>query len=169
MIKNIEPVIDAGMVCGIQNHRVNTEALSTVSFDGIDSKNGLRATFFCVQAGFLYAEPHHPFIRHCMKEFYEDGDRPFIVDKDKTNQFVIDWRMMAELIQFGAVYRDKEQFLDAIDLHLYDSSVFATRKSKTSDSYLIHWFDQSWKPNTSFKMRLKKIFKNKFYWLFRRL
>lgn len=155
------------MVCGIQNHRIGTEALQSVSLNGIDAKNGRRATFFCMQAGFLYAEPNHPYIRHCMKEFYEDGDKPFIVDEDKTNQFVIDWRLMAELTKFGAVYRDKEQRLDAIDLHLYDSSVFATRRSRNADSYLIHWFDQSWKPDTSLKVRIKKFVKSKFYWIFR--
>lgn len=157
------------MVCGIENHRVGTNALRTVSLDGIDSKNRLRATFFCMQAGFLYAEPHHPFIQHCMREFYENGDRAFIIGEDKTNQFVIDWRLMAELVKFGAVYRDKEQRLDTINLHLYDSSIFATRKSKTSDSYLIHWFDQSWKPNISLKVWFKKFLKSKFYWVIRKL
>lgn len=162
-------MIDSGMVCGIQNHRVSRNDLEYVSLEGIDSRTDKRATWFCVQAGFLYAEPNHPFVEHCMKEMYDDGNKPFIAGTGTTSQFVIDWKMMAELTKFGVVYRDKEQRLDTADLHLYDSSVFATRKSKTKDSYLIHWFDQSWKPDNSLKARLKKLVKNKFYFLFRRL
>lgn len=166
---DIEPLIDAGMVCGIQNHRVGTNELDFVSLEGIDSRNGKRATFFCVQSGFLYSEPNHQFVKHCMQVMYDNGNKPFISESGKTNQFVIDWRLMAELSKFGVVYRDKEQWLREIDLHLYDSSVFATRKSKNKGSYLIHWFDQSWKPNTSIRLIITKYIKKQFYWVFRRI
>ena len=118
------------MVCGIQNHRVGTNELEFVSLEGIDSRNGKCATFFCVQSGFLYSEPNHQFLKYCMQVMYDNGNKPFISENGKTNQFVIDWRLMAELSKFGAVYRDTEQRLQNIDLYLYDSSVFATRKSK---------------------------------------
>ena len=108
--KDIEPLIDAGMVCGIQNHRVGTNELDFVSLEGIDSRNGKRATFFCVQSGFLYSEPNHQFVKHCMQVMYDNGNKPFISESGKTNQFVIDWRLMAELSKFGVLYRDKEQW-----------------------------------------------------------
>ncbi len=38
--KDLEPLIDACMVCGIQNHRVNTNDIDFVSPKGIDSRTG---------------------------------------------------------------------------------------------------------------------------------
>lgn len=155
------------MICGIQNHRVGTYALDGVSLDGYDLQTGEQASFFTIQAGFLYSEPNHPFIIHCMKEMYNNGEKQFLLENGNTNQFVIDWKMMIELPKFGAVYRDQEQWLHDISLHLYDSSVFATRKSKTKNSYLIHWFDQSWTTDDSLRMSVAKFIKHKLYWFFR--
>ena len=157
------------MVCGIQNHKVGSKALDQVSLDGYDLQSGQQASFFTIQTGFLYSEPNNPFILHCMKEMYNNGEKKFLLEDGNTNQFVIDWKMMIELSKFGAIYRDQEQWLHNIGLHLYDSSVFATRKSKTKDSYLIHWFDQSWTTNDSLRTKITKFIKQKLYWIFRKI
>ena len=167
--KDLTPLIDASMVCGIQNHKVGSKALDQVSVDGYDLQSGQQASFFTIQAGFLYSEPNNPFILHCMKEMYNNGEKKFLLEDGNTNQFVIDWKMMIELSKFGAIYRDQEQWLHNIGLHLYDSSVFATRKSKTKDSYLIHWFDQSWTTNDSLRTKITKFIKQKLYWIFRKI
>lgn len=169
ILRNIEPLLKNSMVCGIQNHRFGTQMLNHVTEQGIDTITGSRATWFCMQAGFFYAEPNHPFIRHCLDVMYENGNRPFLKANGETNQFVIDWRLMAELTGYGAIYRDENQYLKDIDLMLYNSSVFATRKSKNRESYLVHWFDQSWSPAKTFKQRIIKFIKEKLFFLFRKI
>ena len=69
---------------------------------------------------------------------------------------------------WGMVYRDHTQLLPD-GIKIYDSSVFATRKSRNKDSNLIHWFDQSWRSNGGLALRLKKLVKKHLYFLYRKL
>ena len=166
--RNLEPLLKNSVVCGIQNHHYGVDCSKVVSEQGIDKQSGQLVSWFCVQAGFIYAEPNNPFLVHCLDKLYEKGNRAFIKQDGTTNQFVIDLRLMLELKEYGAVFRDKTQYLKQIDLMLYNSTFFATRKSKCKDSYLVHWFDQSWKPANSISMWLKKFIKQKLYFIYRK-
>jgi hypothetical protein len=116
----------------------------------------------------MYAEPHHPFVEICIKDLYKNGNRKFINDDGTDNAFVIDLFMMLKLKElYGIKYREQKQILpDGITI--YDSTVFATKISKTKDSVLIHWFDQSWVNDKSLKTFAKRFIKKYLYFLYRR-
>lgn len=70
--------------------------------------------------------------------------------------------MMIELKnKYGIIYRDRPQNLDD-GIKIWNSSVFATKKSRNKDSYLIHWFDQSWKIDGGIFMKMKILYKKVF-------
>lgn len=169
ILRNIENVIDGAFVSGIENHNIDTNELEGVTEDGYYIKTGKQCWSFCLQAGFMYSEPNHPFINYCMESLYKNGDKPFINLDGTINAVVIDSLMMMALRdKYGIIYRDTTQVLPD-NIKIYVSSVFATRKSRNKDSYMIHWFDQSWRENDLISMRLKKFIKKYLYFLYRKL
>ena len=149
ILRPLENVLDASFVSGVENHAIGTNILDEINENGYD-KRGKRFSAFCLQAGFMYSEPNHPCIEHCIQEIYENGNKVLLEKDGKTKVFVIDFEMMVLLQKkYGIKYRDTTQYLDD-DIKIYDSSYFATRKSKCKESYVIHWFDQSWRNNLGF-------------------
>ena len=167
ILQPIESALRANLVLGIENHSVGTDELLNVQEDGFYKGTYNRCCSFCVQAGFMYSEPHHPFIEFCIHEIYFEGNRQFIKEDGSLAKFVIDTALMIQLTKWGAVYRDETQRLKDNTI-LYKSNIFATRKSKDQDSILIHWFDQSWDNRGGLKMKIKKFIKSKLYWLYRK-
>ena len=169
ILRPIENVLDAPFVSGIENHGYGTDDLDGVTEDGFVRSTGQLYTRFCLQAGFMYAEPGHPFVDYCLEHFYGGGDRQFVNDDGSDNAFVIDLALMVALRKgWGMAYRDRTQLLPG-GIKIYDSSVFATRKSRTDGSYLIHWFDQSWRTNGGLSLKLRKLVKKHLYFLYRKL
>ena len=169
ILRPIENVLDAPFVSGIENHGYGTDDLDGVTEDGFVRSTGELYTSFCLQAGFMYAEPGHPFVDYCLEHFYGGGDRQFVNDDGSDNAFVIDLALMVALRKgWGMTYRDRTQQLPG-GIKIYDSSVFATRKSRTDGSYLIHWFDQSWRTNGGLSLKLRKLVKKHLYFLYRKL
>lgn len=170
LLRNPEEVINHDFVCGWLNHRVNDPTLKDIPEDGIDPETGKPIIYLGIQAGFLYSEPHHPYVVQCMKDFYDNGQRAFINADGTTNGFVIDGGLIDVIThKFDAVYADRDQYLKDTDIMIYKSSVFATRKSRTPESYLIHWFDQSWTVDHSIIGKIKKLIKRHFYFLYRKI
>lgn len=150
ILRPIEEIIDSAFVSGIENHNIGTNELEDVTEDGYYIKTGKQCWSFCLQAGFMYSEPNYPFINYCMESLYKNGDKPFINSDGTNNAVVIDSLMMVALRdKYEISYRDKTQILSD-SIKIYQSSVFATRKSRNKDSYIIHWFDQSWREITVF-------------------
>lgn len=166
-LRPVEDSITSGFVCGIENHWVGTDKLEFMSFDGIDNKTGQPMHGFGMQTGFLYSEPGHPFVQYCLDKIYDNGKRSFIKPDGSYNEIVIDGALIWALKEFGFIFKDATQKLSSSIL-IYDSSVYASRKTKNNDSYLIHWFDQSWKENNNITFLLKKIIKKYFYFFFRK-
>ena len=121
-----------------------------------------------VQTGFLYSEKGHPFPLIALRELYENGERHFVNQDGGLDTLPIDCKLMSVLIDsFGAEPVDKTQKLKDNTI-LYKSSVYATRKSKNKDSYIVHWFDQSWVETRGMKARVKRFIKRYLYFLYRR-
>ena len=117
----------------------------------------------------MYSEKGHPFVIQCMKEIYDNGNREFLKPNGEHNGFVIDatlWKILHK--DYGLKFLDKTQRLKD-GILIYDSSVYATKKTKNKDSYLIHWFDQTWKSGDNFKERLRTFLRIKMFWLFKTL
>lgn len=155
---------------GIEYHAFGSGDLEKfVTEDGINLMTGNIYTRFCLQAGFMYSEPNHPFINHCIKVLYNYGNREFINKDGSDNGFVIDLSMMIELKnKYGIKYIDKTQKLDD-DIKICDSSIFATKKSRNKSSYLIHWFDQSWRIDGGIFIKMKIYIKKYLYFIYRNL
>lgn len=170
ILRNIEDAIDSSFVSGVEYHGFGSGDLETfVTEEGTNLMTGNIYTRFCLQAGFMYSEPNHPFIKHCLKTLYDFGNRAFINEDGSDNSFVIDLSMMIELKnRYGIIYRDKDQKLDD-DIKIWNSTVFATKKSRTKNSYLIHWFDQSWKTDGGIFMKMKIYIKKYLYFIYRKL
>ena len=167
ILRPIEEIIDSAFVSGIENHNIGTNELEDVTEDGYYIKTDKQCWSFCLQAGFMYSEPNYLFINYCMESLYKNGDKPFINSDGTNNAVVIDSLMMVALRdKYEISYRDKTQILSD-SIKIYQSSVFATRKSRNKDSYIIHWFDQSWRENNSISMILKKFIKKYLYFLYR--
>lgn len=154
ILKEISPCLTNGFVCGAM-------------IPHIVSENPLYNRI-SMQTGFLYAEPCHPFVQKAMEMIYDNGNRHFVNEHGEWQMTPIDIELMSVLIDsFGYNQQNETQHLKD-DIVVYDSSVFATRKSKTEDSYLIHWFDQSWVENTSLKAKIKRFIKSKLYFIYRK-
>ena len=165
-VRPIENSIKSKFVCGIENHLIGTDDLKFLSLQGIDKRTGSPMAGFGMQTGFLYSEPEHQFVKHCIKTIYEGGQRAFIKDGNE-DLIVIDGALIWALKDFGFVFKDETQCLEP-NIIIYNSSVYATRKTKNNGTYLIHWFDQSWKENNNITFLLKKIIKKYFYFFFRK-
>ena len=166
LIKPIDSYLTDGFVSGFTNHHIGTDEMDYVSEDGYNMLTGKRYRWFQVQAGFMYSEPHHPFIEHCISTLYENGKRAFFRPDGSLNIFTMDIMLIRMLEKFGVRYVDETQHLDS-DITIYKSNIFATRKSLDKESVLIHWFDQSWRRDGGWKMRVKKMIKSRFYWIYR--
>lgn len=166
ILKNIEPLLNNSFVASFDNHRSSTGEIKFVSEDGIDSRDNHKISWFCLQSGFFYTEPHHPFVRRMLQKYYDNGNRAYLNEDGTTNAFVIDQLMMWLLnSEFGAKFRDERQYLNS-DIMIYDGSVFATRKTKKQKSYVIHWYDQSWKEDKGLQ-KIKKMIKKYLFFLYR--
>lgn len=166
IVRKLEDSIKGEFVSAIENHRVGSKYWDRAN-NCIAQGYEDRFTSFCLQAGFMYSEKSHPFVIQCMKDIYDNGNREFLKSNGEHNGFVIDatlWNILHK--DYGLKFLDKTQRLKN-GILIYDSSVYATRKTKTKDSYLIHWFDQTWRADASIKMRVKTFIKQKFYWLYR--
>lgn len=167
LMRNIEGIITNPIVLGIENHIANTSELKSVSEDGfVNGDKTKRCYSFCLQAGIMYSEPNQDYFVSFMNKYYNDGNRCFVDSNGMLNKFTIDPVLFIHLTQWGAIYRDETQELKD-GIILYNSSVLATRKTKTSDSYAIHWFDQSWNDAGGFLMKIKKSIKKHLYFLYR--
>lgn len=140
--------------------------LQYISEDGTDQRTGKLVEGIGLQAGFFYAEPHHPFIKQILATRYDNGKRHYINDDGTNNAFIVDFAMIDVLReQYGLKYKNETQML-ADDIIVHDCSVFATRKTKTPESYIIHWFDQSWVENKGLQI-IKKWIKKHLYFIYR--
>lgn len=163
---NIESFINDGFVGGVENHLIGTDEINYLTKDGLDSRSNKMISGFGLQTGFIYSEPGHPYVKSCMTNIYEDGQRRFVKDDGSFEQIVIDGAMAQELFKYGFVYVDKLQHCEP-NITIYDSSVIATRKSRNSNTVVMHWFDQSWKPDGGVRMKVKKFIKRYLYKLYR--
>lgn len=165
-LRPIENSIVSAFVCGIENFLSAYES-QYMTLDGTDRRTHSRMGKFGMQTGFFYSEPHHPFIIHCMKEIYSNGQKPFICSDGRLEQIIIDGAMIWELKKFGFLFKDKTQKIHP-DITIYDSSVFAINSSRNRDTFVIHWYDQSWNGKMGLKERIKRFIKQYFYFIYRR-
>lgn len=166
-VKSLNKVVKTGFVCSVENFLIGTETLKYLCENGTDSRTGKSTNMFGIQAGCMYSDFQHPFIKQCIENIYDNGQRRFIKEDGSFERIVIDGVMCAELVKLGFKFKDTVQYLEP-KITIYDSSVFATKRSKTENSVAIHWFDQSWKSNDSFKWKFKTFIKRKFYKIIRR-
>lgn len=166
-LRPIEESITSGFVCGIENHWMGTDNLNYMSTDGIDMRTGKPMNGFGMQTGFLYSEPNHPFVQYCIDKIYKNGQRPFIRDDGSYSLIVIDGALIWALKDFKFLFKDETQKLIP-NILIYDSSVYASRKTRNKNSYLIHWFDQTWSNKKGIKERIKKFIKQYLYFVYRK-
>lgn len=168
MIAPIAPFIKAGFVASVENHRFGQNLEQTINEQGQNPSTGeFIANWFCLQAGFMYAEKEHPFVKYILETSYGWGQRPFTNEDGTNNGFVIDNKLMRCACSWGGfAYRDRDQYSQEKDMLIYDSSVFATRKSKSKRTVAIHWFDQSW-VSGGFLFRIKRFIKKYLYFIYR--
>lgn len=166
LIKPIDNYLTDTFVSGFSNHHIHTNEMDYVNEDGYHMVTGKRYRWFQIQAGFMYSEPHHPFIEHCMTTLYDNGQKIFVNSDGSYNLFTIDIILIRMMEKFGVRYVDKTQHLDP-GITIYKSNIFASRRSLDDESVLIHWFDQSWRLRSGWKMKLKKTIKSRFYWFYR--
>lgn len=116
----VESVITDGFVSGLLNHHYGTDFMNKVSPDGYVLDNHEPCTGFGIQVGFMYSEPHHPFVKSFMEKVYENGQRPFINEDGSFNELVIDGLMMRYLCdEYGAKFIDSTQKLSHYTTVLY--------------------------------------------------
>lgn len=163
----IEKYLTDKFVSGIENHYYGTGILeNNITEDGFFKGTTKNATGFCIQVGFMYAEPYHPFIKSFLTKFYNDGQRAFINNDNSNNAFIPDEVMARFLKDYGLKFRDRTQKLpDGITL--YDSSIFSTRKSKGKNTVAIHWYDQSWN-DKGLKQKMKNFIKKYLWFIYRK-
>lgn len=162
ILKPIEDIITANFVCGIENLLIDTDTLGHLTPDGKDDRTGEDISGFGMQTGFFYSEPFNPFVSYCIDGIYKAGQRPFVLSEGKYDELIIDGALIRALRDFGFVFRDVTQRLEPC-IVIYDSSYFATKKTYNKMSYLIHWYDQSWKDKAGFKEYIKKWIKGHLY------
>lgn len=151
-IKPIEDTLCHRFACGIQVPIIE-------SAESIYNRKSL-------QTGFLYSDKAHPFLRVAIHELYDNGKRHFVKADGSLDMMPIDVKLMDVLISFlGANPIDKDQILKD-DIMLYNSSLYATRKSKSKDSYIIHWLDQSWSDAHGAIPKIKKFIKKYLYFIY---
>lgn len=162
----VETILTDSFLTGLLNHHHGTDFMNKVTSDGYLSGSHEECSGFGIQVGFMYSEPNHPFVKDFMEKVYENGQRRFINDDGTYNELVIDGLMMRFLCdEYNAKFVDTTQRLNG-NITLYDSSVFATRKTRNKNTVAVHWFDQSWMDNTLL-MRLKKFIKYRLFFLYR--
>lgn len=164
-LHKIDGSIDNDFVCGIENFLVATGQMKYMTTDGIDTRTGKEISGFGMQTGFMYSEPHHIFIKHCMESIYDNGQRPFINGDGTLNSIIIDGALIFAIKKFGFKFKDLTQHLEC-NITIYDSSVYAAPSTKNSKSYIVHWYDQSWQDLKGISS-LKRAIKKYLYFLFR--
>ena len=133
ILRPIERSINGLFVSAIENGRFGTNLLENVTEDGYMKDTNEYCTWFKLQCGFMYAEPNHPYIINCLNNIYNGGGKKFANEDGTDNSFVIDVSMMNELRKWNIKFIDKTQRLKD-DILIYDSSVYATRKSRNNNS-----------------------------------
>ena len=166
LYKPIDSYIDSSFITGMMNHRAKSEYESKITEDGIDTDTGEKTDWFGLQVGFIYSEPHHPFVADCISNLYEFGQKQFKNDDGTHNAFVIEMPIAYELLKYGFKYRDFTQLLKS-DIKIYDTTILSTRLTKTKNTIAIHWFDQTWIPNIIISMKIKAFVKRYLYFIYR--
>ena len=154
ILKPVESILSHGFVCGVQIPVI-------VSDKAIYNRISL-------QTGFLYSEKGHPLTRIALRKLYEDGDRHFAKFDGSLEMLPVDVRLMDVMIDsFDAKPVDEDQCLRD-DVMMYNSGVFATRKTECKDSFTVHWFDQSWTDSKGIIPMIKKFIKKNLYFIYRK-
>lgn len=166
ILRRIEKSIDNDFVCGIENFLISSNQMKYMTIEGLDIRTGKVISGFGMQTGFMYSEPHNMFVKYCMDIVYDDGQRPFINDDGTLNTIIIDGALILAVKEFGFKFQDVTQHLPS-GITIYDSSVYAYPVTKNGNSYIVHWYDQSWQELKGIP-RFKRAVKKWFYFLFRR-
>lgn len=154
ILKPVESILAHGFVCGVQIPTV-------VSDKAIYNRISL-------QTGFLYSGKGHPLPQIALRELYDDGNRHFVRPDGSLEMMPVDIRLMDVLMDFFcAKPADEDQCLKD-DVVLYNSRVFATRKTKDRSSFIVHWFDQSWTDSNGLVSKMKKYIKKNLYFIYRK-
>ncbi len=162
IIRPIEDTLTAGFICGVLNLLHTVSGVQRMNEDGIDELTGMPTENFGMQTGLLYSEPNHPFVTHCMKEIYGDGQRQY-------KPIIIDLVLIRALKEFAPDFRfrDETQHLDG-DIVIYNSHIYTMRDSLTRESVAIHWYDQSWMNYNTLSEKLRRFIRLRLYFLIRR-
>ena len=151
LTKDITPLLEDSFVTGFLNHHFGTDYMKNVSDDGMLIDSGEKATGFGINTGFIYSKPYHPVIDLLDSKIYNGGDKHFVNLDGTINQMIIDGVVMNVLHDyFNAKFKDLTQELSD-GIKIYNSQVIATQKTASKSSYLIHWFDGSWKESPKTK------------------
>ncbi len=133
-----------------------------INDDGVDELTGRRCEGFGMQTGFLYSDPGHPFVSHCLEMIYDDGRRSY-------EPLIIDAALIWALKDFDPAFRFSDQTQRLRDDTLvWNSRVYTMRDFVTSDSVAIHWYDQSWMNYDTLPEKLRRFIRHRLYFLIRR-
>lgn len=152
ILRNIEDRITGDFVCGLLSPHI-------VSAEKIYNR-------LSIQTGFIYSEMKHPFIKTALEKIYWEGYKHFCKFDGTLETRPIDIELMTIMMDYYNIeLKDETQYLNN-NIVIYNSAVFASRKSKNSNSYLIHWFDQSWVDDIGI-FKIKKLIKKYLFFLYR--
>lgn len=155
-------------ICGVENLLVGTDDIKYMTYEGFDKRTGKEMQCFGMQTGFLYSEPGHPFLKYCMEKIYQNGQRRFVKPDGAYDKLIIGAALIWAIKDFGFIFKDETQKLEK-DIIIFKSNIFATPMTKDVETYIIHWYDQSWKETKGLKDKLKKKIKKHLYFLFRKI
>ena len=157
-----DTLLDAGFVSGIENFHYRSSILKNMNENGYDIKTGEKIGGFGINVGFIYSVPHHPVIQYIISNIYQKGNRHFINEDMSFNAIILDGIFMDALhCKYELKYIDRTQKID--DIIIYSSEIISTTKSITSQSVIIHWYDQTWNgTNKSSKERIKRYIRKHF-------
>lgn len=111
-----------------------------------------------ILAACMGAKAQNVFIRECM-DFYESHH--FIREDGSLYTDIINPTIIASIaVRHGFKYCDMSQLLDN-NMMIYDSSVLAgDPRTRTSESYIVHYCDNSWMEQESFWRKIKLLIKH---------
>lgn len=168
--KSLDPFLKYDFFTSIELHpdmfyKIGSKQLNS---DYLPIDNNVSVEGLGLLAAALGSVPKNPYIKECMDYF---GNRHFIKEDGTLDEAFINPAVMPQLlIKYGFVYKDELQLLDNNMIVLPSNVLAGDSKTRTKDSYLMHWCDSSWRePSTiSIKRRVSLFLKKYFPYIFRR-
>ena len=154
--ENFDRFLNCGFVSSIEYFsKFKTEIQKSVNPDFSRNPNYTQVYGLGIQAAIIGSEKGH-FFPGLLLDYYKNNS--FIKEDGSLNLLPAPAIYSLLLEKYGFKYKDEKQVLNN-DIHIFDSSVFASYPSCTFSSVAIHMMAGSWvdvKPTDSFFEKIKK-------------